>query len=79
MNIIPPSSDHEDDGIIQTYDFSLPESSEIVPPTPEQHRISLALREKYLRDLERSKQIRQQQSKPHPSADSSASGPTSGS
>jgi hypothetical protein len=80
-DIIPTINEGDEDRLFRTCDFSLPESSEIVAPTPEIRRISLELRDQYLRTLARSKQLRQEQAKSQSdaSADSSDSAPTIGS
>ena len=70
-----------DNPLHEPCEISLSGSSEIVPHSPEVLRAALALRDQYLRNLERSKELRRQRSKPHPdaSADSSDSAPTNGS
>ena len=76
-DIIPRFNEGDEDRLFRTCDFSLPESSEIVEPTPEMRRISLELRDQYLRALARSKQLRQEEAKSQSDAGDSA--PTSGS
>ena len=77
--IIPRYNEDDPNRIIRTCDFTLPESSssEIPEPTPEGRRISLELRDQYLRALARTKQIREEEAKRKSEASDSA--PKSGS
>ena len=77
MSDIPPLEDGDSKYLFRTYEFSLPESSENEVPTPEMNRISLELRDQYLRALARSKQIREEEAKRK--SDASDSAPTNGS